>query len=177
MFFFEPMVFTIALYASLVYGLLFLALEVFPIVFREIRHLSMIVSTLPTLGLLVGVIFALIVNLVNQPLYARAVQKNNGKAVPEARLPPMIIGGCLFSIGLFWFGWTANPSIPWESPTVAAGRSRGFFIFLVIMCYLKLTNINHNRIHWCRLQYCLPTVPQLLGRYVWSVCCKCHCSK
>jgi DHA1 family multidrug resistance protein-like MFS transporter len=123
MFFLEPMVFAIALYASLVYGLLFLTLEVFPIVFKEQRHFSLVISTLPFLGLLVGVIFALIVNILNQPFYARAVQRNNGKAVPEARLPPMIIGGCLFSTGIFWFGWTAAPKIPWESPSVAAGMS------------------------------------------------------
>lgn len=151
MFFLEPMVFTIALYASLVYGLLFLTLEVFPIVFKEQRHWSFVISTLPFLGLLVGVIFALMVNIVNQPLYARAVERNNGKAVPEARLPPMIIGGCLFSTGLFWFGWTADPSIPWESPTVAAGTSNGPLKCSGIVPSLKLTDVNDNRIHWCRV--------------------------
>lgn len=123
MFFTEPMVTTIALYASFIYGLLFLMLEVFPIVFREERNLPLIISTLPFLGLLVGVICALLINLANQPLYARAVQKNQGRAVPEGRLPPMIIGGVLLSIGLFWFGWTANPNYPLASPVVAAGKS------------------------------------------------------
>ncbi|KAK6435623.1 hypothetical protein LTR95_008189 [Oleoguttula sp. CCFEE 5521] len=119
MLFTEPMVTAIALYASFVYGLLYLTLEVFPIVFAQDRGWGLIVSTLPFLGLFVGVCFALTINLATQPWYARAVDANGGKAVPEARLPPMIIGGLLFVIGLFWFGWTAAPSIPWIVPVIA----------------------------------------------------------
>ena len=102
MFFTEPMVTCIALYASFVYGLLYLTLEVFPIVYQEQRHMGAVVSTLPFLGLFVGVCFAVLINLGNQPRYARAVNANKGRAVPEARLPPMILGGFLFVIGLFW---------------------------------------------------------------------------
>nr|OQO18137.1 hypothetical protein B0A51_15209 [Rachicladosporium sp. CCFEE 5018] len=88
--------------------------------FAQDRGWGLVVSTLPFLGLFVGVCFALTINLANQPRYARAVDANGGKAVPEARLPPMIIGGVLFVIGLFWFGWTAVPgSIPWIVPVVA----------------------------------------------------------
>lgn len=118
----EPMVTSIALYASFVYGLLYLTLEVFPIVFAQQRGWELIPSSLPFLGLFVGVLFALGINLANQPRYARAVDANGGKAVPEARLPPMVIGGVLFVIGLFWFGWTAVPtSIPWIVPVMATG--------------------------------------------------------
>ena len=53
-------------------------------------------------NLQVGVIGAVFINLANQPRYKRAVEKNKGRAVPEARLPPMIIGGWLFVIGIFW---------------------------------------------------------------------------
>ena len=121
MLFTEPMVTCIALYASFVYGLLYLTLEVFPIVFAEIRHYGPVVSTLPFLGLFVGVLFAVSINLANQPRYMRAVEKNGGRPVPEARLPPMLVGGVLYVIGLFWFGWTASPQFSWVLPTVAAG--------------------------------------------------------
>lgn len=122
MLFTEPMVTCIALYASFVYGLLFLTLEVFPIVFEEHRHFGLVVSTLPYLGLFVGVLFATLINLANQPWYRKAVQSNKGRAVPEARLPPMIVGGFLFSAGLFWFGWTATPRDSWVLPVIAAGK-------------------------------------------------------
>jgi hypothetical protein len=108
----EPMVTCIALYASFVYGLLFMTLEVFPIVFEEHRGWSPVVGSLPFLGLFVGVISAVGVNLANQPRYKRISDAAQGRPVPEARLLPMAIGGILFAIGLFWFGWTAANSIP-----------------------------------------------------------------
>ncbi len=76
MFLTDPMLTCMTLYASFVYGLLFLTLEVFPIVFREQRGWEPVVSTLPFLALFVGVSCAMAVNLANQPLYARAVAKN-----------------------------------------------------------------------------------------------------
>lgn len=111
----------IACYASFVYGILYLTLEVFPIVFREQRGYSLVVSTLPFLGLFVGVLFAVGINLANQSRYAKAVEKNNGRSAPDARLPPMVIGGVLFTAGLFFFGWTAAPEYHWILPVVAAG--------------------------------------------------------
>ncbi|KAA8644135.1 hypothetical protein EYZ11_001705 [Aspergillus tanneri] len=121
MFFTEPMLTCIALYASFVYGLLFLSIEVYPIVFYEQRQWSLVVSSIPILGIFVGVLCALFINIANQPLYVRAMVKNGGQPVPEARLPPMIIGGFFFSAGLFWFGWTASPPHCWLSPVVAGG--------------------------------------------------------
>lgn len=47
----EPMVTCIACYASYVYGILYMTLEVFPIVFREQRGYGLVVSTLPFLGM------------------------------------------------------------------------------------------------------------------------------
>ncbi|KAL8801006.1 MAG: hypothetical protein Q9182_004750 [Xanthomendoza sp. 2 TL-2023] len=120
MLFTEPMVTCITLYASFVYGLLYLTLVVFPIVFEEIRGWSLVISTLPFLALFVGVLAAMVINLINQPRYIRIVEANEGKPVPEARLPPMLVGGILFVIGLFGFGWTAAPQYHWILPVIAA---------------------------------------------------------
>lgn len=119
MLFTEPMVTAIALYASFVYGLLFMTLEVFPIVFEDHRHWSPVVSTLPFLGLFVGVLSAAGVNLANQPRYRRICDAAGGRPVPEARLAPMAVGGFIFCIGLFWFGWTAQNSVFWFVPVLA----------------------------------------------------------
>lgn len=77
----EPMVTCIAFYASFVYGILYMTLEVFPIVFEQNRGWPLITSTLPFLALFVGVLFAVLINLANQPRYARAVDANNGRPV------------------------------------------------------------------------------------------------
>lgn len=122
------MVTCIAVYASFVYGLLFFQLESFPVVFGLMRKYSTVVSTLPFLGLFTGVTLALTINFANQPLYAKAMARNHGRAVPEARLPPMLVGGVLFSAGIFWFGWTADPGYSWVLPTVAAGMYEDFYL-------------------------------------------------
>jgi hypothetical protein len=122
----EPMVTCIALYASFVYALLYMTLEVFPIVFQENRGWSPVIGSLPFLGLFTGVCAAIVINLSNQPRYARIVDAAGGKPVPEARCAPMAVGGILFAIGLFWFGWTADPKIPcmYSSPLIEPSSER-----------------------------------------------------
>lgn len=134
MLFTEPMVTSIALYASFVYGLLYLSLEVFPIVFYQNRQYKLVISTLPFLAIFIGVVCALGINLSNQSRYARLVEKNKGRPVPEGRLPPMIIGGTLFVIGLFWFGWTAAPQHSWVLPVVAGALLGGGFNVIFQQC-------------------------------------------
>ncbi|KAK5088392.1 hypothetical protein LTR05_002610 [Lithohypha guttulata] len=112
----EPMVMTIAFYASFVYGVLYMTLEVFPIVFQQNHDLTLIEASASFLGLFIGVLFALVINLGNQPRYIRKVRESNGKPVPEARLPPMAIGGVVFTIGLFCFGWTGTRNISVWAP-------------------------------------------------------------
>lgn len=131
----EPMVTCIALYASFVYALLYLTLEVFPIVYADIRGFSPVVSTLPFLGLFIGVLFAVLINLGNQPRYARIVNANQGRPVPEGRLAPMVVGGVLFVIGLFWFGWTGpDTRIHWIVPTIATAFIGAGFNVIFQMC-------------------------------------------
>jgi hypothetical protein len=118
----EPMVTCIAVYASFVFSILYATLEVFPIVYQEHRKWGPVISTLPFIALFVGVLCAVFLNLGFQGYYRRRVQEAGGKPVPEARLPPMAIGGFLFVIGLFLFGWTADPDkAPWPVSVVAAG--------------------------------------------------------
>jgi MFS family permease len=119
MLFVEPMVMAICFYASFVFAILYLTLEVFPIVFEEDRGYSTLVASLPFLGLFVGVIAALVINIGNQPRYTRLSRAASGQPIPEARCPPMIAGGVIFFIGLFWFGWTASPSHSWVLPVIA----------------------------------------------------------
>src|SRR6187402_571905 len=88
----EPMVTAIAVYASFVYALLYLCLEVFPLVFEDHRGWSPVVSSLPFLGLFIGVVSATGIMSIGQVYYNRAVDENGGKPVPEARLSTMACG-------------------------------------------------------------------------------------
>jgi MFS family permease len=134
MLFTEPMVTCLALYASFVYALFYLTLQLFPIVFQEMRGYDQVVASLPFLALFLGVVGSQVINLANQPYYAGKVEEAKGKPVPEARLRPMAIGGFLLVAGMFWFGWTSDPRYSWIVPTIAAGFFGGGFSVLFQQC-------------------------------------------
>lgn len=66
------------------------------------------------LGIFLGGIF---ITITTKTYYARKLR--SGTVRPEDRLPPMKLMAVLFSAGLFWFGWTSNPSVPWPAQVVA----------------------------------------------------------
>jgi hypothetical protein len=155
MFLTEPILVCISFYISFAYGIPFMVFQFFPIVFFQHRQWGPVVSTLPFLGILVGSIVGTAINFASQPWYVKAVKKNNGQAVPEARLPTIVIGACLLSAGLFWFGWTATPKVSWVSPTVAGGIFSQF-------CESCRTKANKStRFNWCWVHYCVPAMYQL----------------
>ncbi|GAB7354570.1 hypothetical protein MBLNU459_g5021t1 [Dothideomycetes sp. NU459] len=116
----EPVVTAIACYASFVYGMLYMTLEVFPLVYYEHRGWSLLISNLPFLALFVGVLCAVFINVANQPRYTRISKAAGGKPVPEARLLPMAVGGILFAVGIWIFAWTADPPVQWIVSAIAA---------------------------------------------------------
>lgn len=44
-----------------------------------------------------------------------------GLSKPEFRLPPLVLGGFLIPIGLFWYGWAAQEKAPWIVPILGTG--------------------------------------------------------
>ncbi|KAF2101194.1 putative MFS multidrug transporter [Rhizodiscina lignyota] len=135
---FTPICFLVALYASFVYGILYANLASFPIEFQEERGWNPVVGALPFLALLLGILGGAVANLFNQQYYMKRFVANNNRAVPEARLPPMMGGSIIFSAGLFIFGWTSDPSIHWIAPCIGATLiGIGFFtIFQAALNYL-----------------------------------------
>ncbi|RAK95783.1 MFS transporter [Aspergillus ibericus CBS 121593] len=133
-----PICFLVAIYASFVYGILYLSLAAFPIEFQEVRGWNQVVGALPFLAYLVGILFGACINLLNQKFYIARFKANNNFPVPEARLPPMMLGSVFFAAGLFIFGWTSPPHLPWIAPIIGAVCiGFGFFtIFQAALNYL-----------------------------------------
>ena len=134
MLFTEPMVTCIAFYASFVYAILYMTLQVFPIVFEEQRKWSPVIGSLPFLGMFVGIFVATGVSLGNQPIYIRKCRASNGRPVPEARLPPLAIGSVMMVAGLFWFAFGSAPGISWVSPVFAVAFIGGGFNIIFQQC-------------------------------------------
>ncbi|KAM0794188.1 major facilitator superfamily domain-containing protein [Usnea florida] len=124
---------------ALLYGMLFLFFEGFPISFVQDRHWSPRLSSLTFVALAIGVIFGLI-SVVTHALtiFARQSASTPGKIIPERRLPPMIIDAIILPVGLFWFAWTSHPGTSWVAQVIAAIPISGsmFVIFIQGLKYI-----------------------------------------
>jgi len=144
----ELILFLITIYMSIIYGILYLFFEAFPISYQEERGWGLGVGALPFLSLIVGVLCGVgIIITMTLTRYKRKFLAAGGHPIPEERLVPMTVGGILYSIGLFWFAWTSDPDISWV-PQVLSGIPIGagtIIIFMqclsyIIDCYLMYAN-------------------------------------
>ena len=135
----EPIVLLLSLYMAFIYGLLYLFLTAYPIVFQRIHGMNPGVGGLPYFGMVFGMILAGLYIVFTQKSYARKLAANNNVTIPEWRLPPAIAGGVSFTLGVFWFGWSGyRADIHWIAPTLS-GLLTGFgllAIFLQSLNYL-----------------------------------------
>ena len=111
----EPIVFALNTYIGLIYALLYIWFESFPIVFIGIYHWRE-----QLLGLFVGAFlvmppFFAYLYYVQEPKY-----NANGELKPEERMPVAIVGALLVPICLFWFGWTSREGVHWIVPIIGS---------------------------------------------------------
>ncbi|KAJ5945028.1 hypothetical protein N7516_005196 [Penicillium verrucosum] len=83
----EPIVFLLSLYMAIVYGTLYMMFAAFPIVYQQSRGWNQGVSGLAFLGIMIGMLIAVIYSLWDNKRYIGTSDKHNGFAPPEARLP------------------------------------------------------------------------------------------
>ncbi|KAE8397070.1 major facilitator superfamily domain-containing protein [Aspergillus pseudonomiae] len=133
MLFLEPILDCLTIYISLIYGILYLFFESYPVAFTEVRGWTQLgVAALPFLAILVGVLCGggLII-VVTKTRFVRQLERH-GYVIPEERLPPMMIAAVLLPAGLFWFAWTSKPEVSWVAQTIA-GVPIGCGILVVFM--------------------------------------------
>ncbi|RAH42902.1 MFS transporter [Aspergillus brunneoviolaceus CBS 621.78] len=134
--FLEPIVLVMNIYISLVYGILYIWFEAFPIVFQEIHGFNAGEGGMAFLGIITGTIcFA----LPGYFAWKYFVQSKQPTSTPEGQLPPAIVGSICLPVSLFWFGWTGNfESVYWIVPIMASALFSvgGCLIFNPIFCYL-----------------------------------------
>lgn len=137
MLFTEPILFLITLYNSFIYGLLYLFLTAVPLIFQGKYHWVSGVAELPYLSMLIGIFFGGLLCIFFERRYGK-IMAEKGKPVPEERLPPMMIGGFVFAIGIFWMGWSGDfpDKVHWMVPTVGIA----FIGFGLITIFLPCMN-------------------------------------
>lgn len=138
---FEPVVLLINLYIGLVYSVMYLWFEAFPILFLEIHHFTLIEMGITyvtiILGILAGGAFYIPVILKK---FTHKLQK--GEMVhPEVFLPVAIFGSVLMPIGILIFAWTSAADIPWIAPLIGAMiyAAGAFLVFQTLFNYLSMS--------------------------------------
>ncbi|WBW72253.1 spermidine family transporter [Schizosaccharomyces osmophilus] len=108
-----PVAFFIALFASYVYGILYLVLTTIPYTYYQSRNWQGTVGTLPLIAMFLGLVTGGVLNIFWNKRYAKYLTKNGGKPLPEERLPLMMMTGWLMPAGIFVFAWTSYANIHW----------------------------------------------------------------
>lgn len=135
----EPVIFFVDLYSALLYGILYLWFESFPLVFGDIYKFNIGQQGLVFLGIFVG-------GLLTLPCYLLWIRKyivpqfSQPLVKPEVILPPTFFGAFALPICLFWYGWTARADIHWIVPLVGSGSFTISIItlFMPVLSYLGM---------------------------------------
>ena len=106
---------------ALVYGMLYLQLSTFPMLWTGRYGESIGIGSLNYISLGVGLFLATQITAPLQDrIYRKLKKANNGVGRPEFRIPLMLFGACLLPIGLFWYGWSAQAKLHWIMPNIGA---------------------------------------------------------
>ena len=132
----EPIVFLLSLYMAILYGILFMLFAAYPIVFQQARGWNQGIGSLPFLGIMVGMLSAVLYTIIDNKRYVRTEIRHGGFASPEARLPPCILASVTIPVGLFWFAWTNFPSIHFMVCIIASVP----FGFGMVLVFLGVVN-------------------------------------
>lgn len=136
MLFTEPILFLITLYNAFVYGILYMFLTAVPLIFGGLYGWSGGVAELPYIAMLIGVFCGSGTCILFERKYAQVIDRD-GWIKPEDKLLPMMIGGVIFTIGIFWMGWSGGfgPRVHWIVPTIGAVPIGAGLIMIFLPCF------------------------------------------
>ncbi|KAN0138990.1 Major facilitator superfamily domain containing protein [Lactarius tabidus] len=134
----EPIVLVLNIYIGLIYALLYIWFESFPIVFIGIYHWREQMLGLSFLGIFVGTLilippFFAYLYFVQEPKY-----NEKGELKPEERMPIAIFGAFIVPICLLWFGWSSRANVHWIVPIIGSGLFgiAALLLFNAVLNYL-----------------------------------------
>jgi MFS family permease len=136
-----PIVFTMALFASYVYGLFYLMITNISTAYELTRNWEGTIADLPNVSLFIGVVLGCIGNMIWALKYSKLVQQNNGKPIPEQRFPIMMMLGWMMPAGIFIFGWTSYSFIHWVVPCIGILMIGAGFITIFQGCLNYLVDL------------------------------------
>lgn len=146
MLFVEPVLTILTIYHGIVYGIIYLCLEGIPYTFGRYYYWQKGVLFLPYLGMLVGTITSMLINIfVFEPIFRKQLVASGKPVEPELRLPLAMFGSIIFPLGIFLFVWSAKYQAFWFVPVVGVALigvgTVAIFLGLInyiVDCYLMV---------------------------------------
>ena len=137
----QPIIQVLALYIAYVYGLTYLVLSTFPMLWTSPNYYneSIGIGGLNYVSLGLGYFLGTqICAPINDRIYRRLKKRNNNIGRSEFRIPLMIPGSIILPVGLFWYGWTAQTHQHWILPNIGAViySAGAIMIFQCIQTYI-----------------------------------------
>ncbi|KAL1301638.1 hypothetical protein AAFC00_005861 [Neodothiora populina] len=137
----EFVVISFTIWVSFAWGILFLFQSSITQTFQANYGFSVFQTSMIQLAISAGAVIATVLNPIQDKLYLKSASRNKetpGKPIPEARLYFAVPGSLLFASGMFIYGWTSYPFIPWIAPTIGiAVVGVGIYsIYLAVVNYL-----------------------------------------
>jgi multidrug resistance protein len=137
MLFLSPIVLLLSIYAAFLFGMMYLFITTFPLVFTKQYGFSTGSTGLTYLGLGIGCFLGMVVvGRSSDVLYRMMKNRNGGKEVPEYRLPQLALSAPLVMVAFLIYGWSAQKKTHWIVPIVGTvffglGMMPGFVSLLL----------------------------------------------
>ncbi|PVI06483.1 MFS general substrate transporter [Periconia macrospinosa] len=117
----QPIIQVLAIYMAYLYGIMYLVLSTFPMLWTTRYHQSSGTGSLNFIAMGLGFfIGAQTCAPLMDRIYTRLKKRNNNVGKPEFRVPMMVPASLLTPIGLFWYGWSAQAITHWILPDIGA---------------------------------------------------------
>ncbi|KAH8895406.1 MFS transporter [Thozetella sp. PMI_491] len=118
----EPKCLCLCIYTAILLGIIYLFFGAFNLVFRHLHDFSLSQVGLAFIGMLLGIIAAILVEPYCRWAFAGMFSRYapQDSSAPEHRLYSSLLGAILVPVGLFMFGWTLSASIHWVFPVIGS---------------------------------------------------------
>lgn len=138
---FEPVVLLINLYISLLYSVMYLWFEAFPVVFTEVYGFGLVPMGVTFVSVEIGLIAGAFIYAPFIHRYFTVPRLNGVITPPEVFIPMSIVGSIIMPIGILLFGWTATESVHWIVCLIGAGMfvTGAFLVFQTLFNYLSFS--------------------------------------
>ena len=118
----QPIIQFLSLYMAMLYGIIYLTLSTFPMVWTDYYHESIGIGGLNYLSLMIGLTAgAQVAGRMIDWLYGTLKKRaSSGEGRPEFRVPILFVSTFLLAGGLFMYGWSAEAHTHWIVPNIGA---------------------------------------------------------